>query len=77
MSFFHRSTVATAVLKGKQKLLGIPEHKLKQDVSTRWNNSFDMLERFLEQQAAVCASLLDRILRKGAHEVHTLDEMSM
>jgi hypothetical protein len=60
VTFFHRSTVATAVLKEKQKLLGIPVHKLKQDVSTRWISSFDMLERFLEQQAAVCASLLDR-----------------
>ncbi len=43
----------TAVLKEKQRLLGIPEHKLKQDMITCWNSSFDMLERFLEQQAAV------------------------
>ncbi|KAJ8356600.1 hypothetical protein SKAU_G00193940 [Synaphobranchus kaupii] len=33
-----------------------------------------MLERFLEQQAAVCAALLDRKLRKGANDVHTLSE---
>ncbi|XP_049930768.1 E3 SUMO-protein ligase ZBED1-like [Epinephelus moara] len=74
VSFFHRSTVATSLLKEKQKLLGLPEHKLKQDVITRWNGSFEMLERFLEQQAAVCASLLDRKLRKGANDVQTLSE---
>ena len=74
VTFFHRSTVATAVLKEKQKLLGIPVHKLKQDVSTRWISSFDMLERFLEQQAAVCASLLDRKIRKGVNDIHTLSE---
>ncbi|KAK0143585.1 Zinc finger BED domain-containing protein 1 [Merluccius polli] len=33
-----------------------------------------MLERFLEQQAAVCASLLDQKMRKGASDVNTLNE---
>ncbi len=64
----------TAVLKEKQRLLGIPEHKLKQDMITRWNSSFDMLERFLEQQAAVCASLLDKKLRKPSNDMHNLNE---
>ncbi|KAK0144032.1 putative RNA-binding protein 46 [Merluccius polli] len=74
VAFFHKSTVASAVLKERQTLLGLPEHKLKQDVITCWNSSYDMLERFLEQQAAVCASLLDQKMRKEACDVNTLNE---
>ena len=34
VSFFHRSSVATTVLKAKAELLTLPSHKLKMDVST-------------------------------------------
>lgn len=75
VTFFHCSMVGTAVLNEKQKLLGLPEHKLKQDMSTCWNSSFNMLDCFLEQQAAVYASLLDKKLRKAANDdMHTLEE---
>ena len=43
VAYFHRSTVANAILKDKQKLLQLPEHKLLIDVATRWNSALDMM----------------------------------
>ncbi|KAI4810938.1 hypothetical protein KUCAC02_013865, partial [Chaenocephalus aceratus] len=57
-TFFHRSTTANHYLKEKQKCLGLKNHKLITDVATRWNRAYDMVERFLEQQPAICATLL-------------------
>ena len=74
VSFFHRSTTASALLKVKQTLLQLPNHKLIQDVSTRWNSSFDMVERYLEQQAAVYATLSTAGIRKNAKELITLND---
>ena len=42
VAYFHRSTVANAILKDKQKFLQLPEHKLLIDVATRWNSALDM-----------------------------------
>jgi hypothetical protein len=49
VSYFHRSPLATGILKDKQNLLLPPEfqgHRLIQDV-TRWNSTLDMLERLI------------------------------
>ena len=50
VALFNRSAYAEVILKRKQSLL-LPEkqHKLIQDCVTRWNSSYDMLERLHEQ----------------------------
>ncbi len=73
-SFFRRSTIASHVLKQKQKLLNLEQHKLKTFVVTRWNSAHDMLQRFLEQQPAVTAALFSREVRKNENDISTLSE---
>ena len=56
VTYFRRSSKATYVLKEKQIALGIPQHSMIQDVETRWNCTYNMLERICEQQASICAA---------------------
>uniref|UniRef100_A0A8B9H2A4 BED-type domain-containing protein n=1 Tax=Astyanax mexicanus TaxID=7994 RepID=A0A8B9H2A4_ASTMX len=73
-TFFRRSTIASHQLKQKQDLLQLPKHRLITDVVTRWNSSYDMIERFLEQQPEICAALLSTEVRKSEKDVFTLSE---
>ncbi|KAI4823633.1 hypothetical protein KUCAC02_012211, partial [Chaenocephalus aceratus] len=54
-------------------MLNLPAHKLIMDVATRWNSSLDMLERYLEQQQAIAATLLSAEVRRNAREIDTLE----
>ncbi|KAK1904419.1 Zinc finger BED domain containing protein 1, partial [Dissostichus eleginoides] len=54
---FKKSAKATSALTLKQKQQNVAEHKLIQDVSTRWNSTYLMLERLLEQRCPVTAVL--------------------
>ena len=63
VSHFNHSSKSTYLLKQKQKDLHHSQHSLIQDVATRWNSAFYMVQRVLEQQQPLCATLLE--LKKG------------
>ena len=57
VSYFHKSSKASDKLGIIQARLNLPHHKLIQDVDTRWNSVFYMLERYLEQEEAIQTTL--------------------
>ena len=63
VSHFNHSSKSTYLLKQKQDNLHHPHHSLIQDVTTRWNSAYYMVQRVLEQQQPLCATLLE--LKKG------------
>ena len=65
---FKKSEIASSKLKTKQKQMGKPEHKLIQDVSVRWNSSYYMISRLLEQRWPVTATLSDpEVTQRAKH----------
>ena len=50
VAFFNHSTSATSKLNEIQKQQNVAERKLIQEVETRWNSTFYMLERYCQQQ---------------------------
>lgn len=48
VEFFKRSPTAMAKLENLQKQMDIPILKLKQDIITRWNSTFEMLDRIIK-----------------------------
>ena len=59
INHFHHSVQSTQILRSKQKSLKHPQHSLIQEVSTRWNSSYYMMERIIKQQQPICATLLE------------------
>jgi len=54
---FNRSTKSKRELLAMQTERDLPLHSPIHDEPTRWGSTYDMIDRFLEQQSAMCAVL--------------------
>ena len=56
---FKKSTKKKCKLRQKQDMPQIPQHKPVQDCVTRWGSTLGMMERLIEQQAAIATVLVE------------------
>ncbi|KAH7678440.1 zinc finger protein, partial [Aphelenchoides avenae] len=63
VTHFRHSHKASDILRQIQKQLNVVEHNLIQDVETRWDSTFFMIDRLLEQKAAINAYCVEHCRR--------------
>ena len=79
---FRHSGKAQASLEEMQRKLNLPVHKLTQEVSTRWNSTYEMYARVVEQKASVSAvrctskKATDQELKHSSAELSKLECIS-
>ena len=56
--------LATTALRKRQEQIQVEQHNLVQDVATRWNSTYFLIERLLEQRWPVTAVLSDPSVTK-------------
>ncbi|XP_063399690.1 E3 SUMO-protein ligase ZBED1-like [Mytilus trossulus] len=61
---FKHSTTITAEMRKRQKLFGLRQNELIQDVVTKWNSTQLMIERLCEQRRVITDVMLDTTVTK-------------
>ena len=64
VTHFRKSELATTALRKRQEQMQVEQHNLVQDVATRWNSTYFLIERLLEQRWPVTAVLSDPSVTK-------------
>ena len=77
MGHFKHSQLASSQLKAIQSNLGLPQHRLKQDVATRWNSTLYMLQSILSQKVALAAYSTenDGIPHLSSHQLEIIEKV--
>ena len=63
---FRKTEPALRALRSRQKDMRVDSHNLIQDISTRWNSTYYMIERLSEQRWPITAVLSDHTVTKAS-----------